>query len=231
MPRGLVQCPILTTSPPPTHVIFDLDGVLLDTEHLYTEVTQAVVARFGKTFDWALKAKTIGRGAREAATLLVDELGLPISPEKFLAERDRDLAVLFPGVAEIPGARAFTAALRDRAVPMAVATSTDEHHYRIKVGRHRDWFSFFSVVVCGDDPRLSRPKPHPDIFLLAAGDLGADPARCLVFEDSPAGVTAARAAGMRVVAMPDPHVDRSAFADADWVVRNFEECAFPKLGL
>ena len=217
--------------PPPTHVIFDLDGVLLDTEHLYTEVTQAIVARYRKTFDWSLKANMIGRGALESAKYLVAVLDLPISPEQFLAERDRNLAALFPGVAEIPGARAFTCGLHERGIPMAVATSTDERYFRLKVERHHDWFSIFSVVVCGDDPRLQRPKPQPDIFLLAARDLKADPGGCLVFEDSPAGVKAARAAGMRVVAMPDRHVDPSIFAEADLVVKSYEECAFHKFGL
>jgi pseudouridine 5'-phosphatase len=230
MPRGLVQCAILPFSPPPTHVVFDLDGVLLDTEHLYTRVTQDIVGRYGKTFDWALKANMIGRGAMESAEYLVAALGIPVSPEQFLAERDRALGILFPEVVEIPGAQAFTRQLSDRGIPMAVATSTDEEHYRIKVGRHRDWFSIFSVVVCGDDPRLLRPKPHPDIFLLAARDLRADPARCLVFEDSPAGVRAARAAGMRVVAMPDLHMDLELFAEADLVARGYEECSFRNLG-
>jgi pseudouridine 5'-phosphatase len=173
----------------------------------------------------------IGRGALQSAEYLVAALGIPISPEQFLAERDRDLAVLFPDVAEITGARAFTLGLSERGIPMAIATSTDEEHYRIKVARHRDWFSIFSVVICGDDPRLVRSKPHPDIFLLAARDLRADPARCLVFEDSPAGAKAAHAAGMRVVAMPDPHVDLAPFSDADLVIQSFEECAFDKLGI
>jgi pseudouridine-5'-monophosphatase len=205
--------------------------VLLDTEHLYTQVTQSIVGRFGKTFDWSLKANMIGRGALESAEYLVAQLGLPMSPEQFLAERDRDLEALFPEVAEIAGARAFTEGLHERGIPMAVATSTGHAHYLIKVARYGDWFSIFAAVVCGDDPRLTRPKPSPDIFLLAARALGAEPARCLVFEDSPAGVQAARAAGMRVVAMPDRHLGPAAFAEADLVVRSFEECAFREFGL
>jgi pseudouridine-5'-monophosphatase len=205
--------------------------VLLDTEHLYTEVTQAIVGRYGKTFDWSLKANMIGRGALESAEYLVAVLGIPIAPEQFLVERDRDLAALFSQVAEIPGARAFTCGLHERGVPMAVATSTDQRYFRIKAERHREWLSIFSIVVCGDDPRLAKPKPNPDIFLLAARDLHADPAGCLVFEDSPAGVKAARAAGMRVVAMPDCHMGPEPFAEADVVIKSFEECSFHMLGL
>jgi pseudouridine-5'-monophosphatase len=70
----------------------------------------------------------------------------------------------------------------------------------------------------GDDPRVRRGKPAPDIFLVAADDLGAAPADCVVLEDAPAGVAAARAAGMQVVAVPDPANDQAQFADANRVV-------------
>ena len=217
-------------SSPPTHVIFDLDGVLLDTEPLYTLATQAIARRYGKTFDWSVKGNMIGRGTMDAAGYLVAALGLPMSAEQYLAERDSTLRTLFPGAAEIPGAEAFTRGLHERGVGLAVATSTDRALFELKVERRRAWFSIFSVVVCGDDPRLGRGKPDPQIFLIAAGDVGADPACCLVFEDSPAGVMAARAAGMRVVAMPDPHMDLDCYPDADLVIRSFGECSLARFG-
>jgi pseudouridine-5'-monophosphatase len=88
----------------------------------------------------------------------------------------------------------------------------------MKTTRHRDWFAAFALVVCGDDPRCQRGKPAPDIFLLAAADLGVRPRDCVVVEDAPSGVAAARAAGMQVVAAPDPAMDVARYADADLVV-------------
>jgi pseudouridine-5'-monophosphatase len=84
--------------------------------------------------------------------------------------------------------------------------------------------------VCGDDPRVARAKPAPDIFLAAAQDLGAPPADCLVFEDSPFGVEAARAAGMQVIALPDPAMDRARYAPADAIVAGFGELTLDRLG-
>ena len=197
--------------PPATHVVFDMDGVLLDTEKLYTRATQQIVGRFGKTFDWSVKKDMIGRPALDSARHLVAALALPISPEDYLAERDILFEELMPTAEAMPGARELTSALAARGVPMAVATSSKRPIYEMKTRNHREWFRTFSAVVLGDDPRVRHGKPAPDIFLVAATCLGARPETCVVIEDAPAGARAARAAGMRVVAFPDPGVGRAPF--------------------
>ena len=201
--------------------IFDLDGVLLDTEPLYTNATAQVAARFGKVYDWSVKRDCIGRGTLEAARIIVDALALPLSPEALVMERERVLTELVARAPAIAGAESFTRALAERGVPLAIATSTEAPLFAIKAARHRDWLSIFRAAVCGDDPRVARSKPAPDIFLAAAQDLGAPPAECLVFEDSPFGVEAARAAGMQVIALPDPAMDRARYTNADVVVAGF----------
>jgi len=214
----------------PTHVLFDLDGVLLDSEPLYTQAAQEILDPYGKTFDWSLKVETIGRDARDGAAWLLDKLEVPLGVGEYLERRERRLRELFPRVKPVAGGPEFVAALARRGVPMAVATSSHRAQYVVKIASH-PWFGAFQVVVCGDDPELERLKPAPDIFLLAAARLGAPPRDCLVVEDSPAGVEAARAAGMQVVAMPDPHVDRDRVAGADLVVAGFGEIEPGALGL
>ncbi len=209
-----------------------MDGVLLDTERFYTEVTQVIVGRWGKTFDWSVKGNMIGRKALDAARYLVEALDLPISAEDYLREREAGLRELMPTASAMPGARALTEALRMRGIPQALATSSSRPLFELKATRHRAWFAeTFQVVVTGDDPRLTRSKPAPDIFLLTAGDLGADPTTCLVVEDAPVGVAAARAAGMQVLAVPDPGMDRAPYAAADLVVDSLAGLDLARLNL
>ncbi len=208
-----------------------MDGVLLDTERFYTEVTQAIVGRWGKVFDWSIKGNMIGRPARDSARYLVETLNLPITPDEYLREREAMLARLFPESEAMPGARALTAALAARGVPQALATSSGRRLFDLKTQKHGEWFRVFSAVVLGDDPRVARGKPAPDIFLLAAAELGATPATCLVIEDAPAGVAAAHAAGMQVVAVPDPGMARAPLAAAELVVDSLSELAPADLGL
>ena len=206
-----------------THVIFDMDGVLLDTEGIYTQATQLIVGRFGKTYDWSIKGNMIGRPAIDSARYLVDALSLPITPEAYLAEREVLFEDLMPTAQAMPGARALTSALGARGIPMGVATSSSRAMYDLKTTHHRPWFASFAAIVLGDDPRVWRGKPAPDIFLVAAESLAAAPSSCVVIEDAPVGVQAARAAGMRVVAVPDQGMDRARFGEADLVVASLAD--------
>lgn len=204
-------------------VLFDMDGLLLDTEPIYTVATQEVVGRFGKTFDWSLKSRMIGRQALESAGILVRELDLPISPEEYLEQREAIMTGLFPAAPAKPGARELVEHLASHEVPRAVATSSTRAHFEVKTSLHQEWFALFDAVVTGDDPKVARGKPAPDIFLAAAALLGQAPERCLVFEDAPSGVEAALSAGMAVVAVPDPAMDPEVFRDADRVLGSLAE--------
>ena len=116
--------------------------------------------------------------------------------------------------------------LHKHKIPFAVATGSSAGGYARKIANHKDLFQLTSHVVTSDDPELKLPKPAPDIFLLASERFSVPPkssAHVLVFEDAPNGVTAAHAAGMNVVMVPDKRIDPSKHSQANVVLNSLEE--------
>ena len=213
-----------------THIIYDNDGLLLDTEPFYTKAHQLLAARYGKVFDWTVKSRMIGLPAEDSAHVVIQALQLPLSVTEYLAARTHLLEQMFPQAEAMPGAMRLSLHLHHAGIPQAVATSSDRFYFDLKITRHKEWFKIFQCVVLGDDPEIRRGKPAPDIFLLAATRLQAKPVHCLVFEDSPAGVEAARAAGMLVIAVPDPHMEDSAYPHAHQILRNLNDFDLARWG-
>ncbi|WP_095165521.1 HAD-IA family hydrolase [Pseudomonas sp. Irchel 3H3] len=212
-------------------VIFDMDGLLLDTEGIYTEVTQIIAQRYGRTFDWSIKQNIIGRGAADLARYVVQALELPISAEEFLRVREPLMQERFPLALAMPGARELVEHLQANNIPIAVGTSSSSQSFAQKTTLHRDWFALFDTIVTADDPEVGAAKPAPDIFLTAARRLGVAPEDCLVFEDSPFGVTAAKAAGMTAVAVPDAAMADEKYAHADSILRSLKAFSLQAYGL
>ncbi len=214
----------------PRAVLFDLDGVLLDTEPLYTQAAQSVVSRFGASYGWDLKRQSMGRDARVGARLVIDTLNLPLTVEAYLTQRAEVLRQLFERTPAMPGAERFVQQLTQQRVPFAIGTSSERKLCELKFSAH-PWLRAFQTVVCGDDPEITACKPAPDIYLAAADKLDVSPVDCLVFEDSPAGVQAARRAGMQVIAIPAPQLPRADVARADAIITGFEQLDLASLGL
>jgi HAD superfamily hydrolase (TIGR01509 family) len=204
-------------------VIFDMDGLLLDTEGIYTEVTDTIAKRHGKAFGWEVKQHTIGRGATDFAEYVINALQLPMTADEFLTVRQPMLDDRFPRAQPMHGAEALVRHLAEHDIPIAVGTSSSIHYFHAKTTLHRAWFELFHHVVTADDPDVTAAKPAPDIFLVAARRLGVDPKDCLVFEDSPFGVTAAKTAGMFAVAVPDSHMPTEQYAHADLMLGSLAE--------
>ena len=210
--------------------LFDLDGVLLDTEPIYSRVIQSMVGEYGHTYDWSVKSRCMGRGTREAVAFLVEVYKLPLSVDQFIAQYESLLQTALLAAEPVAFAEAFTRTLHERGVPMAIVTSTQSCLMPVKTRRYEDWFSLFQLVVCGDHPDVLHNKPAPDAYLVAAREMHVPPSLCVVFEDAPAGVAAGKAAGMRVVAIPDPQLDPALFAAADLVLTGFAACSPLDLG-
>ena len=204
-------------------LIYDLDGLLLDTETIYTETTQKVVSKYGKVFDWSIKKKIIGRRSIQSAKIIVESLDLPITPEEYLDLRKDDLIEKFKHSMPMPGAIELTTHFFHKNIPQAIATSSASPMFEAKNEKNEKWFSQFKIIVKGDDPELIEGKPAPDIFLIAAKRLGFEPENCLVFEDAPSGVEGAIAAGMSVVAVPDPNLDHNYYKNASQIITSLNE--------
>ena len=196
--------------PPPSGrriraAIFDLDGLLLDTEPLYLEATTEVLARYGRTLERDVLRRYIGIPSVETMQRLADHYGVAVPGAALNEERHAILDRLLPTAGPRPGARELTDALQAAGVPIGVGTSSTLDTLALKLEPHREWFAGFDCIVTSDD--VPRGKPHPDIFIRAAELLGQPPASCLVFEDARSGIEAARAAGMAVVMVPTEGVD------------------------
>ncbi|CAK0864865.1 unnamed protein product [Prorocentrum cordatum] len=136
----------------------------------------------------------------------------------------RPLVSAFPcRMRSLRGAEELVSHLSTLGVRMAIATSSVRKSFDTKMTYHPKLLAPMEVVVTGDDPAVHRGKPAPDIFLEAARRLGAQPGECVVFEDSPHGITAAKAAGMHAVAVPDPRLPGNDFSHADRVVSSLRQ--------
>ena len=182
-----------------TAVLFDMDGLMVDTEPLARAAWERVAAAHGQTVSDELFAAMLGRRTHESAQLVLDALPLPLTREELVAYKtELFLAALRQRVPVMPGLWEVLAAVEARGRRWGVATSTPRDVAEIILGA-LGLTGRYSALACGDE--APQGKPAPDIYLLAAARLGAPPAACLALEDSANGCAAAAAAGMRVVAV------------------------------
>ena len=200
-------------------VIFDVDGTLLDTERIYMKAWKEAAAEAGYVMPDSVLQKTRAVNTKDAARIFEEEIGNGFSYQAVrpirvrIAEEiiKRESPILKPGVLEL------LAFLEGKGIRLSVASSTNQQGTREHLAESRI-LDRFEVVVGGD--MVTNGKPHPDIFLKAAEALGAAPEECIVVEDSPAGIRAARAAGMKAVLVPDQAAITQEIIDMADVVLN-----------
>ena len=202
-------------------VVFDMDGVLLDSEPLHYGVAARVLAAAGYTLDDELYRTFTGRTAEAMWEDLHLRFALPKPREAYLrAYEDGVLTALAEPIAPAPGARELVLGLVARRVPIALASSSQRVWIHATL-RGLGLDGVFPVIVSGQD--VVRGKPAPDIYLLAAAGLELPPERCVAIEDAPHGVASARAAGMDVVAVRTHLQAGYPFAEATVVIDSLDE--------
>ena len=183
-------------------VIFDMDGLMLDTERLAPPAWRDAKDAIGADFDMSLLDAMVGRNYQDCRAIIIERHGESFPTDRLMEAWHvaYDAIVERDGIALKPGLLDLLAWLEHRNIPKAVATSTRRDRAQAKL-EHTGLMSRFCALVGGDEIR--RGKPEPDIFLEAAERIGHAPADCIVLEDSEPGVRAAFAAGMTPIMVPD----------------------------
>lgn len=219
---------------PVTHCIFDLDGLILDTEHIYEMSVRNICKSFGKEYPWDVRIKVMGTTEQRSAEIVINDLDLPINIQQFLHMQEEICRREFVKLNVLSGADRLIYHLYKKNVPFCLATSSGKEMAELKMSSHPKMFKLFHHKVMGStDPEVKVGKPAPDIFLIAAKRFRDQPHpnQCLVFEDSPNGVQAAISAGMQSVMVPDKIVEPEKRKGATVVLESLNDFKPEMFGL
>ena len=203
-------------------VVFDLDGVLVQTEELWDDVRERLTRERGGRYDAEAQRAMMGMSSLEWSQYMSEELGVPEPPEAISAEVVRRMEARYrERLPLVEGAREAVERLAAR-WPLGLASSSNRPLIDA-VLELAGLTERFAATVSSEE--VPRGKPAPDVYLEAAARLGADPAGCAAIEDSHTGIRSARAAEMRVIAIPNAAFPpgEEALADADVVLASLDE--------
>jgi HAD superfamily hydrolase (TIGR01509 family) len=206
----------MSNRPPIRAVVFDLDGLMFNTEELYQHVGTEVLQRRGKLFDPELLNTMMGRPPKVALQLMIDWHQLDATVDQLAAENEEVFQDLLDArLAFMPGLAELLTALETARIPKAIATSSGPKFVANVLGRFELAPRFNFILTCDD---ITDGKPHPEIYLKACSRFGFPPADVLVLEDSQNGCRAAISAGTFAVAVPAGHSHTHDFAGASLVI-------------
>jgi len=210
-------------------VIFDMDGVMIDSEPLWEKAERILLGRRGIDYNPTYRDKIVGLNQKDSGRLLKETFNLPETIEELLSERIDLIVRIYEEELElVPGIKSFLRELKENGFLIAMASSSPLRVINLVLNKF-SLNEFFSVVVSGESVEFG--KPAPDIYLFTAGKLGAcpeqgrriEPSECVVIEDSINGVKSAKSAGMHCIAIPDKRLSRNEFQIADLVVDRLDE--------
>ncbi len=202
-------------------VTFDMDGLMFNTEDVYTLAGSELLARRGRSFTPELKDAMMGLPPRAAFEVMIDWHHLDEAWNVLAAESDEIFLGLLSGrLAIMPGLLELLAALEKAGIPKAIATSSGRRLTEACLAPFQ-LSSRFCFILTSED--ITRGKPDPEIYLLAARRFGVPPAEMLVLEDSQNGCRAAAAAGACTVAVPGEHSARQDFGAANLVIESLAD--------
>jgi len=222
--------------PPVRAVLFDLDGLLADTETLQKQAFEEVSQRYSSqrvTIYEEMHASFVGKSDLENAREVIDAFGLNVDARTLIEERaDVYVDILNRSAVEpMPGIAGLLKGCRERGLRMAVGSSSIRRFVETSLAQvfRSMWWEdapgeWFDAIVCGDDPTIAARKPAPDIYLECARLLGVRPVECLVLEDSASGIASARRAGIeRAIAVPNEYTRSHNLSDAYAVLQSADE--------
>lgn len=217
--------PTPMTAPPfqARAVVFDLDGLMFDTEKLFVRVASEMLQSRGKVFTTEIMNAMIGRRAVDVGEAFRRMSGLEEPVEVLMGEvKQRFSAEMDTAVHPTPGLYALLARIEGRGLPRAVATSSRQAYARTLLERH-GLIGHFTFVLSGED--VTHGKPDPEVYLTAAARFGVAPGAMLVLEDSGPGIAAAKAAGAFAVGVPHEHSPADRLTAADLIVARLDDPA------